>query len=146
MPAALQELRNHPQFAQLAMMVAQNPQVLAQMLPALQQSNPELVQAIQENPQAFMQLLQEVAGGGGGPQDPVAAMMAAAGGGGGGGGAPGGPQPTVIRLSEDERAAVERLTALGFDRNMAVQAYLACDKNEELAANFLFDNGMDTSD
>jgi len=46
----------------------------------------------------------------------------------------------VIRLSEEDNAAVERLAALGFDKNTAAQAYLACDKSEELAANFLFDN------
>lgn len=145
-PPELQELRNNPQFAQLAGMIAQNPQMMAQMLPALAQSNPQLVQVIQQNPEAFMQLLQEAAGGGGG-NDPVAAMMAAAGqAGGGGGGEGGGGQGTVVHLTEDEQAAVERLTALGFDRNMAAQAYFACDKNEELAANFLFDGGDDMTD
>jgi len=142
-PPELEELRNNPQFAQLAGMLAQNPQMMAQMLPALAQSNPELLQVIQQNPQAFMQLLQEAAGGGG-AQDPVAAMLAAAGQGGGGAG--GGPGPTVIQLTEEERAAVDRLAALGFDPNMAAQAYLACDKNEDLAANFLFDSGNDEAD
>ena len=53
--------------------------------------------------------------------------------------------PVVVRLSEEERAAVESLTALGFYSQMATQAYLACDKDEEMAANFLFDNGVAAS-
>ena len=34
-------------------------------------------------------------------------------------------------------AAVVRLADMGFDRTEAAQAYLACDKNEALAANLL---------
>lgn len=194
LPPGLAELRNHPQFAQLAAVVAQNPALLGQILPAIEQTNPEIVQAIQQNPEAFMQLLQEAGAGGGGglfvppagdarlgqmqqlagllqqnPQmleqmlpellpeieqnDPEAArairenpqvllqmiQAAAAAGGGAGGGLGGAPQAT-IQLSAEDSAAVERLAALGFDKQMAAQAYLLCDKNEELAANFLFDN------
>ena len=57
-------------------------------------------------------------------------------GGGGGGGAP--PQ-NVVRLTREEAEAVGRLCELGFSREDAAQAYLACDKNESLAANLLFD-------
>jgi len=43
--------------------------------------------------------------------------------------------------------AVKRLESLGFSQNRAVQAYFACDKNEEHAANFLFDSvGDDEND
>jgi UV excision repair protein RAD23 len=76
------------------------------------------------------QLQQMIAGGMGGMGGP----------GGPGGGAP--PGQNVIRLSEEEMAAVNRLTAMGFDRNEAAQAYLACDKNEALAANLLREGGF----
>ena len=55
------------------------------------------------------------------------------------GGAEGGGQQ-VLRLSEEEMAAVDRLTEMGFDRAEAAQAFLACDKNEALAANLLMDS------
>lgn len=60
------------------------------------------------------------------------------GGGGGMGGDEGGPQ--VLRLTEEEMAAVDRLAEMGFDRTEAAQAFLACDKNEALAANLLMDS------
>merc|ERR1712199_111404 len=59
-------------------------------------------------------------------------------GGGGAAGAAGGPQ--VLRLTQEEMAAVDRLADMGFDRTEAAQAYLACDKNEALAANLLMDS------
>jgi UV excision repair protein RAD23 len=71
-------------------------------------------------------------------------MQAMQGGGMGGmGGMPGGGggfQPQVLRLSEEEMAAVDRLTEMGFDRSEAAQAFIACDKNEALAANLLMDS------
>jgi len=47
-----------------------------------------------------------------------------------------------LRLNEEEMAAVDRLTEMGFDRSEAAQAFLACDKNEALAANLLMDGGF----
>jgi UV excision repair protein RAD23 len=68
-------------------------------------------------------------------------MAALSGLGGGPGGPRGGVPPgaTAIHLTQEELDSVNRLVALGFSQQQAVEAYLACDKNEAMAANLLFD-------
>lgn len=63
-------------------------------------------------------------------------------GGGGEGGMPAPGQMTVELTPEDD-AAVGRLEALGFSRLACVQAFIACEKSEELAANYLLENATD---
>ena len=60
-----------------------------------------------------------------------------------GGGGGGGGEPVTIQLSQEDSDAVGRLQQLGFSRDAALQAFLACEKNETLAANLLFDGGDD---
>jgi UV excision repair protein RAD23 len=91
---------------------------------------------IQANPAAFMNL---ILGGDAGSGLPMGA---------GGAGAGAGRQhpPGAIRVTQEELDAINRLSQLGFPKNKAAEAYLACDKNEELAANFLFENGFEDDD
>jgi len=111
---------------QMATMMGLSPEQLRSTAQMLGQIPPEQLQ------QYMMQAMQ---GGGGAEQNMMQAMQGAAAGGGGG---PGGPQ--VLRLTQEEMAAVDRLADMGFDRTEAAQAYLACDKNEALAANLLMDS------
>jgi len=115
-------------------MVRQNPAMLAPLLEELSRSNPQLLQFINQNQQAF----QEVLNGTAAPAAPPVAPAAPA--------APGGGPPpgqVPIRVTQEEADAIERLQALGFPKEAALQAYLACDKNEQLAANLLFDGKGD---
>lgn len=98
-------------------MVQQQPQMLEPILQQVGAGNPQLAQMIASHPDQFLQLLAEDA-----DED-----------------APLPPGAQAISVTEEEREAIERLCRLGFERDLVIQAYFACDKNEELAANFLFD-------
>ncbi|RPD57633.1 UV excision repair protein Rad23 [Lentinus tigrinus ALCF2SS1-7] len=124
--ANLAALANHPQIQQLREILIQNPQLAQPLIQELAQNNPVFAQELAANPDALMQIL------GGALDDDEE-----------GGGIPPGAQ--VIQVTEEERAAIERLEALGFPRQAAIEAYFACDKNEEMAANYLFDSAFEDS-
>ncbi|KAK3375106.1 XPC-binding domain-containing protein [Podospora didyma] len=111
-------LRHNAQFQQLRQVVQQQPQMLEPILQQLGAGNPQLAQLIAQHPDQFLSLLSETGGDDDAPLPPGAHQ---------------------ISVTEEERDAIERLVRLGFTQDQAVQAYFACDKNEELAANFLFD-------
>lgn len=141
-------LRNIPQFAQLRLVVQQNPRLLGPLLEQIGQSNPEIFELINDNQEAFMALVQaplteaelsalasaELEGDDGEHEVEEGAER--------GEGTAVDPT-TIIQVTEEERAAIERLMALGFDRPRVVEAYFACDKNETIAANFLFEHMND---
>lgn len=132
-------LRSTPQFAQMRTLIQQNPALLAPLLQSLSQSNPQLLQLITEHQNEFYNMLNEplegesAAGGAGGA--PTAGGTPAAGGAPGAGGNR--VQSAYITVTAQEREAIDRLKQLGFPEAMCIQAYFACEKNENLAANFL---------
>ncbi|KAJ2011914.1 rad23-like protein [Coemansia sp. S610] len=137
----LAALRNTPQFRQLQQLVRENPPMLSQVLTQLAQQQPELMQLITNHEEEFFQMLME-----GMSNEEMSAMAGAASDDDFEGGAEGAPPAQYIRVTPEEKEAIERLQALGFPHEIVVQAYFACDKNEELAANYLFDHGDDFMD
>ncbi|XP_009781758.1 ubiquitin receptor RAD23d-like [Nicotiana sylvestris] len=116
-------LSNSPQFQALRAMVQANPQILQPMLQELGKQNPQLMRLIQEHQADFLRLINEpVEGEGNVPGQPAGAI------------------PQAVTVTPEEREAIERLEAMGFDRALVLQVFFACNKNEELAANYLLDH------
>ncbi|KAI3825211.1 hypothetical protein L1987_06689 [Smallanthus sonchifolius] len=116
-------LRNSPQFQALRAMVQANPQILQPMLQELGKQNPHLVRLIQEHQADFLRLINEPVEGGENVLGDLAAAM-----------------PQAVTVTPEEREAIERLEAMGFDRALVLEVFFACNKNEELAANYLLDH------
>ncbi|KAJ6713180.1 UV EXCISION REPAIR PROTEIN RAD23 [Salix purpurea] len=127
---SLDFLRNNQQFQALRSMVQANPQILQPMLQELGKQNPQLLRMIQEHNAEFLQLINE-------PLDGSEGEMFDQ---------PDQEMPHAINVTPAEQEAIERLVAMGFDRALVIEAFLACDRNEELAANYLLENGADFED
>lgn len=128
-------LRTQPQFQRMRQLIQQNPQVLPALLQQIGQSNPPLLQLISQNQERFIQMLNA-------PIDDDSAESPAQGAGGLGPPSAG----EYIQVTPQEKEAIDRLKALGFSEAMCIQAYFACEKNEEMAANFLLSQGFDDDD
>jgi len=126
-------LRGNPQFQALRQMVQANPQILQPMLQELGKQNPQLLGLINRNQGEFLRLLNSPEAGGAAGAGPEV----------GGGGMTGAPGEHVVSVTPEEQAAIDRPEALGFERALCIEAFLACDRDEALAANYLLENGED---
>ena len=143
-PGSLDFLRRLPQFNSMRRHIQANPSVLPQLLQQLDQMNPTLLQHINANRAEFFRLINEPVGeneeGGDEAMEQLAQAMAGAGGPGSDGIGPGGQ----IYVTEEENEQITRLTELGATMGLGqahvLEAWLACDRDENMAANFLFDH------
>ncbi|XP_028132921.1 UV excision repair protein RAD23 homolog B [Diabrotica virgifera virgifera] len=135
-------LRTQPQFQQMRQVIQQNPQLLNAVLQQIGTTNPALLQLISQNQESFVRMLNEPASGGA-PTTGSGTVPSGGGALGGSQAAAGGPPQGMIQVTPQDKDAIERLKALGFPEHLVVQAYFACEKNENLAANFLLSQNFD---
>ncbi|XP_029582671.1 UV excision repair protein RAD23 homolog A-like isoform X2 [Salmo trutta] len=129
----LEFLRSQPQFQSMRQVIQQNPSLLPALLQQLGRENPQLLQQISQYQELFIQMLNEPAGEVG--DAPEVGDLGAA--------VEEGAQVNYIQVTPQEKEAIERLKALGFPEALVIQAYFACEKNENLAANFLLNQGFE---
>lgn len=118
-------LRSQPQFQQLRDILKTDASALQPILEQIKQTNPDLYELINSNRDAFMRLINDPSSGPSGPPAPS------------GSSGPPGPGPHQISVTSSDMQAITRLKDLGFSEHRAAEAYFACEKNEEMAANFL---------
>lgn len=128
-------LRNQAQFQQMRNVIQQNPEMLNAVLQQIGQTNPALLQLISENQEAFVNMLNESdegrqapIGGNDDEERNFGGML---------------DFRTLSDFTQQDRDAIDRLKALGFPEELVIQAYIACEKNENLAANFLLSQTFD---
>ncbi|NWI19741.1 RD23B protein, partial [Crypturellus soui] len=132
----LEFLRNQPQFQQMRQIIQQNPSLLPALLQQIGRENPQLLQQISQHQEHFIQMLnepvQESSQGVSGGEGSTGGVVEA-----------GSGHMNYIQVTPQEKEAIERLKALGFPEGLVIQAYFACEKNENLAANFLLQQNFD---
>lgn len=141
----------------IKVLCSNNPSALQNIILTLQQTRPELIELIKLHEEEFKNILQSPVteedltnfqqynntmdfgqeGEGGQHQHQHQESQGQGQGGSSRVGRQGGQD--VIRLSKDEFDAIQKLKEFGFSEMDAAQAYFACDKNVDMALNFLFE-------
>ncbi|XP_055371461.1 UV excision repair protein RAD23 homolog B-like, partial [Condylostylus longicornis] len=116
-------LRNNPQFQQIRVLLQQNPSMIDFVIQRIGETNVGLLELISQNQDDFIDMINE-------PiqfhnnstvvneNDTV-------------------NENGVVTISGNDWNAITGLMELGFSESECVEAYLACERNEEIAANYL---------
>jgi UV excision repair protein RAD23 len=130
--------------ASVAKVLCKNdPSSLTLLLQHIQQSDPDLMNLIKQREEEFKNFLEEPIN-----ENDYRVLQSyqqrmGLGGFGVRQGSGSGQRQVRLNLTPQDREAIERLKALGdFNEAEVIQAYIACDKNEELTANYLFEQKM----
>uniref|UniRef100_V5GR64 UV excision repair protein RAD23 n=2 Tax=Kalmanozyma brasiliensis (strain GHG001) TaxID=1365824 RepID=V5GR64_KALBG len=119
------DLGNPAMLAQLQQLVSQNPAALQPLVQAIAQSNPQLAEAMNADPQGVLALLAGGAAGQGGEEMDL---------------------PTMEELEPEDRQGVEQIVAMGIPEAKAIESFFMCGKNVEMAVQYYFENPGDFDD
>ncbi|KAG8918784.1 UV excision repair protein RAD23 A [Tulasnella sp. 417] len=97
------------------------------------ESSPSLAEEFEKDPDSLMQIFEAFSGGEGGGNTASFGRT----------GTNTGTRTIAIGLTGEEIASLDRLLEMGFGRNKTIEAFMYCDKNEELAINYLLEYGDD---
>jgi uncharacterized UBP type Zn finger protein len=117
----IQELILKPEFLQIRELLIARPQLLGQILEQIEMSNPRLALLIARFPEHFKRLLTFPL-----PSAPEPAPVL--------------PAVDPVVLTPEQQTKVDSLVAFGFSYERALEVYLACGKNVDVAATYLFEN------
>ncbi|CCW61521.1 unnamed protein product [Phytomonas sp. EM1] len=121
-----------PQFENIRAVFQSNQASFPVVIEQIRDRYPNIFQLIEANQEEFLQVMNETAGQPGNPMTT---------------GASGNITDTVpveLQLTASDQAAVQQLVELGagmWDEQSALMVYLATQRNQEIAANVLFENG-----
>ena len=107
-PQTLQQLRT---------LLEQNPAALQPLIQALVQSNPQLAEAISQDPEGVLRML---AGEGLEGEDAL-------------------DIPTLQQLGEEDRTQVEQMISMGIPESKAIESFFMCGRNLEMAVQYYFE-------
>ncbi|CAO1621117.1 unnamed protein product [Parajaminaea phylloscopi] len=124
------DLGNPAMIQQLQSLVQQNPAALQPLIQAIAQSNPQLASALSADPQGVLNLLANMGEAGGEGAE----------------GLEGQELPTLDELTSEDRAGVEQMVAMGIPQDRAIEAYMMCGRNVEMAVQYFFENPQDFED
>ena len=107
-------IRTHPQLKALRTVIQNNPAGVPEVMRLIGETNPQLMRLMTENQEEFLKLMNARSS-----FDFSTAEF------------------DVDDLDAEDFDSINRLKELGFPEHLAIQAYVSCDKNEALAAEFL---------
>lgn len=122
------DLGDPQMLQQLRTLIEENPAALQPLVQAIAQSNPGLAQALAANPAAVLNML-----GGMNPDGSEATEEEF-------------QLPSFNDLPVEDRTAVETIQAMGIPQDKAIEAYLMCGKNVEMAVQYYFEHENEFQD